>query len=183
MAMDPFCILKAFGMCKEPPVEQVQPRWWDGYQHPLPPPPGRPRHRNHLPAVPPHPPTRNVAGASAAHLHHPSSSSSSSPQQLLTSGGDRRSLTPPPLAQRNFDAVVLDTPTELRCFVPEYSLGRSYAPPLQGDTTNMAREEKDQHRLPFSSFPQSSRRHLAVTPSASGGTPADVGSQKQFVGA
>eukprot|EP00922_Rhytidocystis_sp_ex-Travisia-forbesii_P005531 GHVS01008059.1.p1 GENE.GHVS01008059.1~~GHVS01008059.1.p1 ORF type:complete len:162 (-),score=10.29 GHVS01008059.1:510-995(-) len=158
MAMDPFCILKAFGMCKEPPVEDVQPRWWDGHQAPLPPPGAKPRHRSKLP-VPP-------AGFAATRHVHPTASS---PHTQL-GPDDRRSLTP----QRDYDAVVLDTPTELRCFVPEYSLGRPYT--LPSDNASIMRE---QQRWPASSFSLSSRQQFPYY----GRTVAEatVGAPNQFV--
>eukprot|EP00922_Rhytidocystis_sp_ex-Travisia-forbesii_P005532 GHVS01008060.1.p1 GENE.GHVS01008060.1~~GHVS01008060.1.p1 ORF type:complete len:158 (+),score=30.83 GHVS01008060.1:62-535(+) len=155
MAMDPFCFLKAFGMCKEPPIEEVQPRWWDNYHHP--PPPGLPQHRSTVPT-----PTAAAIPSS----HHPPTSSTPP-----LSADRRRPLIPP---NSSSDAVVYDSPTELRCFVPDHSMGRPYT--SQADTFPV-REQ----RMPPPNYTLSSKQKLSSRGSRSTQQPTAGFAQNHLV--
>eukprot|EP00921_Rhytidocystis_pertsovi_P002370 GHVQ01004058.1.p1 GENE.GHVQ01004058.1~~GHVQ01004058.1.p1 ORF type:complete len:274 (+),score=27.21 GHVQ01004058.1:645-1466(+) len=126
MAMDPFCVLKAFGFCKEPPVESVQPKWWDS----LAPPP-----------VPTFPPPHSLPVDHPETIQHQRLPFFSShgyrvmmpPQQHQFSGALRDTIV-----HNSQDPIVIDSPTELQCIPPDpgyYHSGTphghlsSYTPP------------------------------------------------------
>lgn len=85
-------------MCKDPPVEEVQPRWWDSFNES---------------SAPPSHPLQFGAAPLSPHFDGISPFLAHFPNKGAAHGNALSQVT----SQR--DTIVVDTPTELRCFTHE----------------------------------------------------------------